>query len=361
MNGVKSLTANFNVAYTLTTVPEGLTVVVNGVTHTTPKVLGWAPGSSHTIGVASPQTKVGEAGTRYVYQSWSDGKTQNHTVTMPQTPGTYTATFGKQYSLTTASNPSAGGSVTPAGVSWWNADATTTGVKATASSGYQFTDWTGASVMPMVGAVPGVAIVTLEMNAPKALTAEFTKLLGYTVTSVPVGRQVVVDGVTYTTPKVFNWLPGTDHRISATSPQLVGTGTRYVYQSWSDAGDQSHTVTTPATAKTYTVTFGTQYALTASNAAGFVNPAGAGTLTLSPEAEAVEGGRSWYKLNQAVTATATPAKRGCVCGWTGVLTAGSGEEAGGTVGTVVMNSPKSVTANFNVAYTVTTVPEGLTV
>ena len=94
INGAKSLTANFNVAYTVTTVPEGLTVVVDSVTHKTPKVLGWAPGSSHTIGVVSPQTKAGESGTRYVYQSWSDGKTQNHTVMTPQTPSTYTATFG---------------------------------------------------------------------------------------------------------------------------------------------------------------------------------------------------------------------------------------------------------------------------
>ena len=66
-------------------------------------------------------------------------------VTMPQTSTTYTATFGKQYSLTTASNPAVGGSVSPAGVSWWNAGATTTGVTATANPGYQFTGWSGAS------------------------------------------------------------------------------------------------------------------------------------------------------------------------------------------------------------------------
>ena len=66
------------------------------------------------------------------------------------------------------------------------------------------------------------------MDGPKALTAKFGKLLGYTVTSVPSGRQVVVDGVTYTTPKVFNWLPGTEHTIGVTSPQhgCVGDAVR---------------------------------------------------------------------------------------------------------------------------------------
>ena len=182
--------------------------------------------------------------------------------------------------------------------------------------------------------------------------------MAYTVTSVPSGRQVVVDGVTYTTPKVFNWLPGTDHTIGVTSPQPGVAGTRYLYQGWSDQGAQSHTVTAPQTASTYTVTFGTQHAVT-----GLVNPSGAGTLTLSPAAVEVEGGRSWYALNQTVTVTTAPANASyAFASWAGVpVTPAAGAGAGGAVGTLVMDGPKSVTANFNVAYTVTTVPEGLSV
>ena len=63
--------------------------------------------------------------------------------------------------------------------------------------------------------------------------------------------------MTYTTPQVFNWLSGTNHTIGVTSPQLGMAGTRYVYQGWRDQGAQSHTVTAPQTAATYTVTFGT--------------------------------------------------------------------------------------------------------
>ncbi|MDP1991448.1 MAG: right-handed parallel beta-helix repeat-containing protein, partial [Syntrophales bacterium] len=103
---------------------------------------------------------------------------------------------------------------------------------------------------------------------PKVLTANFGKLVGHTVTSVPSGRQVVVDGSTYTTPQAFNWLPGTNHTIGATSPQTGVAGTLYVYQGWSDQGNQSHTVTAPQTAATYTVTFGTQYAIYVDQARG---------------------------------------------------------------------------------------------
>ena len=131
-----------------------------------------------------------------------------------------------------------------------------------------------------------------------------------------------------------------------------------MYQGWSDQGAQSHTVTAPQTATTYTVTFGTQHAVT-----GAVNPSGAGTLTLSPAAMEVEGGRSWYAVNQVVTATTAPVSAGyAFASWTGSpVTPGSGAGAGGAVGTVVMDGPKSLTANYNVAYTVTTVPEGLSV
>ena len=70
---------------------------------------------------------------------------------------------------------------------------------------------------------------------------------------------------------------------------------------------------------------------------GSVNPSGAGTLTLSPAAIEVEGGRSWYGLNQAVTATAAPAMRRMPLRvGRGVRDAGFGAGAGGAVGTLVM-------------------------
>lgn len=62
-----------------------------------------------------------------------------------------------------------------------------------------------------------------------------------------------VDGGDYTGEHTFQWTPGTHHTLGAPSPQIEGD--TYVWSSWSDGGAQTHTITTPSAAATYTVTF----------------------------------------------------------------------------------------------------------
>ena len=47
---------------------------------------------------------------------------------------------------------------------------------------------------------------------------------------------------------------GSSNSVSATSPQTLG-GSSYGFQSWSDGGAQTHHITAPATATTYTATY----------------------------------------------------------------------------------------------------------
>jgi hypothetical protein len=145
------------------------------------------------------------------------------------------------------------------GLSWYAANQVVTAKAVPVNATYAFMSWAGGPVTPAAGTVPpGGASGTLVMDGPKALTADFRKpLVAYTVTSMPVGLQVIVDGNTYTTPKVFNWLPGETHTIGVMSPQSGIAGTQYIYQGWSDQGAQSHAVTVPQSASTYTVAFGT--------------------------------------------------------------------------------------------------------
>jgi outer membrane protein OmpA-like peptidoglycan-associated protein len=75
-----------------------------------------------------------------------------------------------------------------------------------------------------------------------------------TVTTIPGGLAVVVDGASYTAPKMFTWAPGTSHTINVASPQTQGTST-YLFDNWSDNGAQSHTVQAGATSMTYTAQF----------------------------------------------------------------------------------------------------------
>ena len=150
-----------------------------------------------------------------------------------------------------------------------------------------------------------------------------------TVTTTPPGLAVMIDGTSYTASTTVNWIPGDQHTLNVASPQ--GTGTRSVFSKWSDGGAQSHTVTAPSSATTYTASFNTQYLLTTS-----VAPAGSGTIAASPTS--TDG---YYSSGASVQLTASPSAT--FTNWSG--------DATGTVNPVslTMNAAKSVTANFGSA------------
>ena len=80
------------VALTFQTQPPGLSVAMNAATLPTPFTRTVIVGSVNSVGAPSPQS----AGViQQAFQSWSDGGTQNHTITAPATPTTYTASFGQ--------------------------------------------------------------------------------------------------------------------------------------------------------------------------------------------------------------------------------------------------------------------------
>jgi len=90
---------------TVATNPPGLAVVVDGVNLTSPQAFDWAPGTSHTIGAASPQ---GSGGTRYVFTNWSDGGGQTHSIVASSSLATYIANLAL---VTTFPQINAGGVV----------------------------------------------------------------------------------------------------------------------------------------------------------------------------------------------------------------------------------------------------------
>jgi PKD repeat protein len=69
----------------------------------------------------------------------------------------------------------------------------------------------------------------------------------------PSGLTVYVDGVARTTPFVLDTLIGFNHTIEARD-QTSGSN-RYVFSSWSDGGAQSHTITAPSTAQSFTANY----------------------------------------------------------------------------------------------------------
>ncbi len=151
--------------------------------------------------------------------------------------------------------------------------------------------------------------------------------ISITVASAPAGRSVTVDGVSYVAPHAFNWVSGSSHTLTAPSPQ--GTGTRYVFTSWSDSGAETHTVAPTANA-TFTASFATQFLLTTS-----VSPAGSGTITANP---ASSGG--YYNSGASVQLTASAAAGFTFTGFSGKLTGTTNPQS------LTMSAPFSVTADF---------------
>jgi PKD repeat protein len=71
--------------------------------------------------------------------------------------------------------------------------------------------------------------------------------------SAPSGLTLYVDGIARVTPFVYDTLVGFAHNVEARNQSLAGTA--YTFQSWSDGGQQQHTIVVPTTNATYSATF----------------------------------------------------------------------------------------------------------
>lgn len=150
----------------------------------------------------------------------------------------------------------------------------------------------------------------------------------YTVTTNPSGLEIIVDGVTCTAPQAFNWVMGSTHNVSVSSSQEGGFGARYVYSSWNDGGQQSHTITAPSYSTTYAASFNTECRLTT-----LVSSPGGGVITPS--------GTNWYNSGQTISISATADNGYTFSNWTGDLLDTTNPTS------ITMNGSKNVMANFS--------------
>ena len=164
---VLAIACNHTAAQSLTvnTTPSGLVVVVDGTNYTTPAIFNWDIASIHSLDTPSPQLAV-DGHSRSVFAVWSDGGTQNHSITMPGFDTNYTATFSTQYLLDTTVAPPGAGTVSnyPAGP-WYDAGQLVS-LTARTNTGFRIYFWQGVD-----SAVSNVAQVT--MNAYHAVQANF--------------------------------------------------------------------------------------------------------------------------------------------------------------------------------------------
>jgi len=340
MSAAESVVASFaqgnTTAITFQTSPGGLQFSVDGGSpQVAPQILNLSQGS-HTIAVG--KTQPGAAGTQYVFSAWSDSGAASHTITVGGTAATYTASFQTQYQLTIAASPQAGGTITPAAGTFYNAGAVVT-LAAKANTGYAFTSWTG----PV--ASPGSATTTLTMSAAESVVAGFAQgnTTAVTLQTSPANLQVSVDGgPPQTAPQTLNLSQGS-HTIAVETTQPGVAGTQYVFSVWSDKGAASHTINVGKNATTYTASFQTQYQLSVAT-----SPSVGGTVTPATG--------TFYNSGAMVTVTAKANSGYAFSSWTGPVASTSGATT-----TVTMNAAQSVTANFSptTAVIIQTSPTGL--
>jgi uncharacterized repeat protein (TIGR02543 family) len=229
-------------------------------------------------------------------------------------------------------NPDAGGNVSPAPPgAWYDAGVSAT-IDATVNSGYAWSGWTG----DLTGTDKPK---TFTMSVSKSVTANFTvspSTVQITLGTSPTGREFIVDGAAYSATQVFTWAQGSTHNLTINAPQSGATGTRYLFQSWSDLGAQNHTYTVPSGNETVTAYFKTQYELKVVSERG--SPTGAG----------------WYDAGNSTSFGITSPEAGgtgnqfAFTGWTGT---GSGSYTGNnTSKSIAMNNTVTETAAWKTQY-----------
>jgi hypothetical protein len=318
--------------------PVALSAVVkdaNGVVIPSYSVVFAAPGSgaSGTFSNSTTTITVPTSPSGTVSQSFTANGTAGGPYNVTATAGGAIGNFSltnlqPQFVLTTAANPSIGGTVTPVSGGSYNSGAVVP-ITATAAAGYAFVNWTST---PGSVANPTSASTTITMNAAESVTANFVvNTVNVTVGTSPTGLAFSVDGMNYTSTQTFTWTIGSGHTIATTTPQTPVAGTQYNFTSWSDGGSLSHLVTAASGTTSYTASFSTSYQLITA-----ANPSNGGAVT--------PASGSYYPTGTVVPLTATPNANYSFVNWTGNVA-----NANNASTTVTMNAPQSVTANFVLA------------
>jgi len=256
VSGPASFTALFELVHLvmITSSPGNMLILVDGLVVTTPQTYWWADGSNHSLDVPSPQ---GIGDTRFVFSSWSDGGAQNRTIRVVG-PADYSASLGTEHRTTLSTSPpalrvSVDGVPQDSPYAIWCLEGSTRTLdvpspQEAASVRYRFASWSDGGAQAHV----------IVCDAPRSHVATFAASdYWIVVTTLPLGLEVVVDGVTSLAPASFWCVRSSVHTLDVASPQGSGA-VRQLFSSWSDGGPRSHPVTCDAP-MTHIATFVTGY------------------------------------------------------------------------------------------------------
>lgn len=235
-------------------------------------------------------TVTATSNTCYSFTNW----TENGTVVSTNATYTFTASAARtlvanftqdSYAIVASANPAAGGTIT--GARTYNCGATAT-LRATANTGYTFTNWTENGV-----AVSTNANYSFSVSAARTLVANFTQN-AYTITATanPVA------GGTITGAGSYNY--------GATATLVASVNPGYTFTNWTENG------TVVSTNATYSFTVNNSRTLVANYTAITYSI----TASASPTAGGTVTGTGTYNYNASVTVTATSSSCYTFTNWT---------------------------------------------
>ncbi|MBQ4398748.1 MAG: choice-of-anchor J domain-containing protein [Bacteroidales bacterium] len=352
-------------------------------TNVTPSGSGTVTGGG-TYPEGASVTLTANANNGYTFSQWQDGNTQNPRTVTVTGNATYTATFSQDtYIITTAANPTNGGTVTGGGAYHYGDTPTLT---ATANSGYEFAGWQdGSTTNPRQITVTGNATYTATFSEVGSVYYTVTATVDPTDAGTVTGTGTYEEGSVIMLTAVANpgytfdhWNDGStinprsvtvngnmnftayfnrnQYTITVNAnPSNAGTvngGGAYYYGDyatltasafsgyefvgWSDGSSENpHQVLVTSNA-TYTATF-SEVGATYYTVSAYVSPAGAGTVS----------GTGTYPAGASVTLTATANSGYTFDHWNDGSTTNPR--------TITVNNNMSFTAYFNTQeYTITT-------
>jgi hypothetical protein len=209
------------------------------------------------------------------------------------------------------------------------------------------TTTSGTAGSTFTGSAVGSGTVSTTVDS-QTVSTPVTVYIPVTIASSPTGESFTVTGGTacaagsYGTPQTLDW-SATSCTVQFTSPVSNGTGKQLAFSQWADGNTNNpRTITTPASATTFTANFVQQYQLTTA-----VSPAGGGTVTTPASGTYLTSGA-------ATTLTATANTGYNFTNWSvtsGAATFGSASSASTTV--TLSSGPATVQANFQTQTTPT--------
>ncbi|MEM3697742.1 MAG: PKD domain-containing protein [Candidatus Bathyarchaeia archaeon] len=174
--------------YTVTVNPNGGRVYVDGSPITSSTSYTWSKDSVHILDPDSGYQP--SAGTRLIFNKWSDGSTADPRSITVTGSATYTVEWTTQYQLTIGVSPSGAGTTNPAPGAYWYNKGTSVTVTETPNTGYVFNHWELDSIN--VGASTSY---TVAMNTPHYLVAIFSGAApDIAITNIEISNSNPIEG-----------------------------------------------------------------------------------------------------------------------------------------------------------------------